>query len=308
VGRTRTTHRFFSSGSFPLKRIILLASALALSPTHPANAQEEAADTIIYGVRAPGWAGQISALGTNVLVGGLTAGLWQELRGGSFKDGFTRGALGGAFNYAGKRVAGRKFDGAGLVGRELAAVGSSVIRNASEGRPTFQQLSFPLGPLRLHVRPSTWRFDASLDVVSTLWLAWGIAEPELEFSTAESFSAGAPVFRTNNRLIVHRASRVHGGGFTLDGVILQSYVPAWGKPFLQRALAHERIHVIQADQISQSLIEPGAEWLLSRIPHGTRIGEQLDFNLSTELLGVLSRLFDRHADRPWELEAIYLSR
>jgi hypothetical protein len=259
-------------------------------------------------VRAPGWAGQVSALGTNVLLGGLTAGLWQELRGGSFRDGFTRGALGGAFNYAGKQVAGRKFEGAGLVGRELAAVGSSVIRNASEARPTFQQLSFPLGPMRLHVNPSSWRFDASLDVAGAAWLAWSIAEPELEFSVSESLSAGAPVFQTRNRLIVHRASRVHGGGFTLDGVVLQSDIPAWGTPFLQRALAHERIHVIQGDQISHTLIEPGTEWVMGKIPYGRRIGQRLDFNVSSELLGLLSRFFDRHADRPWELEAIYLSR
>jgi hypothetical protein len=31
-------------------------------------------------------------------------------------------------------------------------------------------------------------------------------------------------------------------------------------------------------------------------------------NLSTELLNLLANLFPKHIDRPWELEATYLSR
>ena len=73
--------------------LVLLALAV---PAAAQTGNTQSADTIIYGQRAPSWAAHAAVLTTNMVVGGLTAGLIQELRGGSFKDGFTRGALGGS--------------------------------------------------------------------------------------------------------------------------------------------------------------------------------------------------------------------
>ncbi len=292
-----------------MTRVLALAVALALATPGLLVAQiQESPDTIIYGRRAPRWAGQITAFSTNALLGGLTAGVLQELRGGSFKDGFTRGALGGAFVYTGKRMASRRFEGAGLLGREVAALGSSVVRNAGEARPMFDRLVFPIGPLRLQVSPRTGRLDASLDVIGAAWLAWAIAEPELDLAVRASLSGGAPIFRTRNKVIVTSANRLHGGGFTPAGVVLQSYVPAWGSVLLDRVLAHERVHVLQEDQLLHTWLEPGEEWLLSKLPYGQRIARRIDINVSTELLSLLAPLFSSHGSRPWELEAIYLSR
>jgi hypothetical protein len=284
-------------------------AGLALPTALRAQGQAaQSADTILYGVRAPGWAGHVTALSSNVLLGGLTAGILQELRGGSFKDGFSRGALGGVFTYAGKRVASRRFDGAGLLGRELAAVGSSVIRNASEARPAFDELMFTLGPLRLLARPGTRQLHASIDLVGAAWIAWGIAEPDLDLAVGESFSAGTAVFRTDNKVIVLNAGRTHGGGFTPASVVLLSHVPGWGSVFLERVAAHERVHVLQEDQMLHTWLEPLNELLVTRLPYDQRIARHTDLNWSAEMLGLLANLFARHADRPWELEAIYLSR
>jgi hypothetical protein len=85
-------------------------------------------------------------------------------------------------------------------------------------------------------------------------------------------------------------------------------VPVWGSVLLDRVLAHERVHVLQEDQLLHTWLEPGEEWLLRKLPFGDRIARRFDINLSTELLGVLALLFPAHAHRPWELEAIYLSR
>lgn len=258
---------------------------------------------------APRWAGQLTALSANVLLGGLSSGLWQELRGGSFKDGFTRGALGGSIAYAGKRIAAQPFDGAGLLGREVAAVGASVVRNAAEARRTFETVVLPVGPLRLHLRPLEKRLThASLDLVATGWILWGIAEDELRLDVDESISAGTAVFRTDNKLIIYTLNRLSGGGFTPAGVVLQSYVPAWGQPLLRRVLRHERVHVLQEDHLYHTVLAPAESWLLHKLPQGRRIERYIDLNGSTELLGLLTMLFPRHADRPWEIEAIYLSR
>ncbi len=286
--------------------VITVALPLAVRAQNPPRPSP---DTIVYGVRAPRWAAHAGILGVNAVLGGVSAGLLQELRGGSFKDGFSRGALGGTVTYFGKRVASRRFQGAGFLGREVSALGSSMVRNASEARPTFETMVFPIGPVRLHIQPHGKRpIDASLDVMGALWLAYGISEPELELDTKESLSAGAPVFRTDNKLIVFRSNQLHAGGITPAGTILLSHVPAWGQPFLERVLAHERVHVEQEDQIFHTLIEPAEIWLLGKVPYGDRIARHADFNLSADVLAVMNLLFKRHADRPWELEAIYLSR
>src|SRR5688572_16046106 len=86
---------------------------------------------------APAWVGDVTFLGANALTSGLSAGLLQRLRGGSFRDGLARGALGGSVKYAGMRVSAQRFDGAGLLGRHVAATGTSMVRNASDARPTF---------------------------------------------------------------------------------------------------------------------------------------------------------------------------
>ncbi|HSL72329.1 MAG TPA: hypothetical protein VK864_18925, partial [Longimicrobiales bacterium] len=91
-------------------------------------------------------------------------------------------------------------------------------------------------------------------------------------------------------------------------VVLQSFVPAWGTPFLERVAAHERVHVLQEDQLMHTLVGPGTEWLLRQLPYGSTVASRVDINLSTQLLGLLTRLFPTHIDRPWELEAVYLSR
>ena len=310
MGPAGAPRRFLTPGSIPLIRATLFRLALCLGACSlvPARAQAQSRDTIIYGSNAPGWAGQMTSLSVNTLFGGLAAGVFQELRGGSFKDGFARGALGGAVTYAGKRISGRRFSGAGLAGRELAALGSSMVRNAGEGRGLFQQLAFPVGPVWLHVTPETRRLSASVDVIGAAWLAWGIAEPELNFQAGESLSAGAPVFRTNGKLIVFGPNKLHGGGFTAAGNMLLSDVPAWGSVVLDRVAAHERVHVPQQDQLYLTLLEPGGKWLLSRVPYVKNIARHVDLNLSTELMGHASRLFDRHSSRPWEAEAIFFSR
>ena len=286
----------------------LLLLALAAPVAAQTGNDTQSRDTIIYGQSAPRWAGQLTALTANAVFGGLTAGVIQELRGGSFRDGFTRGALGGGVVYVGKRVSAARFDGAGFAGREIAALGSAVIRNASDARPALEQIVFPIGPLQLHVWPRQRRLDASFDVIAAGWIVYGLTEPELRFSTHESLSAGTAVFRTDNRVIVNEGNRVHAGGFAAAGVVFQSLVPAWGEAFLERALAHERVHVAQEDQLFYTILEPATDWIFSKVPHGPSIARRIDVNLSTELLGLLAHLFPKHIDRPWELEAIYLSR
>ena len=94
--------------------------------------------------------GELLVLGINAALGGATAGIAQELNGGSFLEGLREGAAGGAVVYAGKRLNTLDVDQAGLVGRMLGAVGASVIRNSAAARPpTAEPAPEEEEPLRL---------------------------------------------------------------------------------------------------------------------------------------------------------------
>jgi hypothetical protein len=258
---------------------------------------------------APRWAGELASFSANALLGGLTAGVMQHARGGSFSDGFLRGALGGGVVYAGKRVAAERFDGAGLLGREIAAAGISVSRNAALGLPSLSRLSFPIGPIRLNIERSDGvRVRPSLDLVALGWTAWALSRSELSLSAGRSLSAGTLVFRTDNEVLLLGNDSVHAGGIAAAGIILLSDVPAFGDRYLDRSFAHERVHVLQEDQLASLWIDPAADWLLSRTRAGERIAPYVDINLSAEVLRLFGGLFPVYDDRPWELESIFFAR
>lgn len=287
-------------------RAVLVTAFMAVLLT--ATRGEAQNDTIGFNVPAPKWVGQFTTFSANAVLGGVTAGVIQRIRGGSFKDGFTRGAFGGAIIYSGKKLAASRFFGAGVMGREVAAVGSSVVRNASEGRGTFDRLVFPVAFVKLYWDRTAGSLQPKLDVVSAGYTIYGIVEDELKFDAHESASAGMMVFRTDNKVIATKTDDQHAAGLQAEGVILRADVPGFGEKFLKLALAHERVHVLQDDQIFLTLNDPVDDWVWRRTTATRKVGRFVDINISTEMLRQLSRLIPNHADRPWELEATYLTR
>lgn len=287
-----------------MRRLVLATVLLTLSAAGEVEAQQ---DTLAYSARTPEWVGQFTTLSANAVLGGITAGIIQELRGGSFKDGFTRGALGGAIIYSGKRIAAERFDGAGLLGREVAAVGASVVRNASDGIGSFDRVILPAAFARIYwnrVQHSVW---VKLDVATAGYVVYAVLEDQLTFELGKSLSSGTPVFRTDNKLITYGTGEQHAAGVSRAGIVLRAEVPGWGDEFLDRAFAHERVHVLQDDQLFITLNDHLDDWALAKIGAG-RVSRHIDLNVSTEALRLLGSMIPNHADRPWEMEAIYLTR
>ncbi len=256
----------------------------------------------------PRWVGQFTAISANAILGGVTAGVMQHFRGGSFTRGLANGMLGGGVVWAGKWLTAQRFSGAGLAGREVAAVGGSMVRNAGLGRGLAEELVLPVGPVRLYVRPGeSWRVVPKVDATTVGWVAYGILERELEFDAAASISAGAPVFRTDGKVML-TDSDTHAAGITESGVILLADVPEYGSNVARRSFAHERVHVIQGDQIFLWWTKPVEEWAMTRAPGGKLAMRYVDINLSFPLLGFMGGWFPKHDDRPHELEAIFLAR
>lgn len=246
-------------------------------------------------LRETGLRQELTTAGLNMLIGGTTAALFRLIDGDFAWNALWKGGLGGGLAYVGKRVAVEDFYAAGLVGREVASVGGSVVRNASTGRGLLEEVVLPLGPVRLYVskeRGIIPRVDLATVVASGAFLA--IYDARLDFEA--SLSSGALVFRGTPPM---------PGVTTAGAMVVWPDMPAMEGP---RLMAHERIHVIQYDQISFSWGERAERWVTGQTPG---VGDILDrFDLGITALSLqtgLSWMLDYHV-RPWEREAYLLAQ
>lgn len=241
----------------------------------------------------------------NVALGGLSAGGLRILRGGSLREGLESGiagAAGGALVYAGKRVAVQRWGGAGFVGREVAAVGSSVVWNASAGRGMVDRLVLPVGPVRLYVALDEGvRVTPKLDVSSTVAIAFASLNGGIDWE--RSVSAGAPVFR---RTVPYAQAEVIGQ--QAAGVITYRDRLGRGEPGESslETLAHEQVHVIQRDQSFLFWSEPAEEALFGATPAGRVLRLHLDVGFDVVAKLLVKQVVD-YETRPWEREAHLLS-
>jgi hypothetical protein len=291
-------------------RLLVAALLLAL----PAAAQAQCPPPLVPPDAAPPcvadwptWAGDLAVLGGNAFLGGLSAGVLHKLRGGDFSDAFMRGLAGGAVAYGGKRIAVQRFGGAGLVGRQVAAVGASMVRNAGEGLGPVERVSLPVGPVWLEVGGQRPWVSARVDVMSAGWLISGILNPDLRFDAGMSISSGAHVFVADNRVIAGQDSD-HAHGITEPGFMALGNVPAFGRHVAGEVFRHERVHVLQMDQLFLTVTGPAERRALEAVPGLRRLAPYIELNLSGALLGVLGGAMDDYVRRPWETEALFMSR
>lgn len=200
-----------------------------------------------------------SILSANALVGAVSAGVTAWLRGEDFSDAFVWGAVGGTGSYLGKRIASERFDGAGFLGREVAAVGHSVIENVGRGGAPLSQLWFPVGPVR--VRPAVFGsgWSTQVDVATMSRLVYSLAQPELDFDWGKTLQQGAPVFVATGNAILTGGEAVRGvaGG----GVIWLSGTPGSES---EKIIVHEMTHIIQTDFAAAVVSYPVEGWLRGR--------------------------------------------
>jgi hypothetical protein len=255
------------------------------------------------------WVGEVAYLGGNAILGGVTAGVMRELRGGSFWEAFRVGAVGGSVSYAGKRIAAESFVGAGLLGREVAALGSSIAHNAADGRTALAEIVLPVGFARLYLRRDSASLlgvaaAAKLDL-ATLIAAGYLGFTADEFDLGASLSTGTPVF-----VVRERMSEQDWTGLQVAGVIRLTGDPpagsASGTTFPQ-ALAHETVHVLQYDFALLVWSDPAEQWLTARLPGGSWIDRHVHLGLVLPGWALANAVLPYTA-RPWEQEAHFLTR
>lgn len=280
-----------------LSAVVVFVAAASLAPAHAA-AQTSCTSMAECPAYRPalGFEQELRTAGVNALLGGATAAVVRMVRGEPVWEGFWAGAVGGGVGYVGKRVAVEDFYGAGFLGRELASVGGSVVRNAAAGVGPLDEIVLPVGPVRLYVSREhgiTPRVDlASVAVAGAFMLAH-----DARLDLAATLSAGALVFRGDALM----------PGLSSAGVMMvwdDDAIPAHEGP---RLMAHERVHILQYDQAFLTWGEPVERWMADRSRLPRAILDHVD--VGGFVLGArsgLSLALDYH-DRPWEREAYFLA-
>ncbi len=285
-------HRVFAAWRLRFTPALAVVLSLSLAPSVAFGQAASASEDLVWG--------DLTFTAASAALGAITGGLGRWLNGGSFSEGFTIGSAGGALAYGGRRVAVADFAGAGIVGRQISAVGASMVANTAGGRAPLERVDLAVGPLILRFGPSeTLNPQPRLVLWDAFWLISAIAEPRLQFDWRESLSYGSPVFFAPEHEVGHRAAGKHRGGLILLG---QNYRPT--------TLEHEFVHVLQFDMVHRFWGQPLEGWALRALGVGPEISRWVELGLTGPLLGaaVKEALSLEWEQRPWEVEAEYLSR
>lgn len=206
----------------------------------------------------PEWVEDFGIVAANVLIGGATAAVSAWLGDRDVSDAFMGGALGGGVGFLGKRVAAEDFDGAGLTGRHIGAVGANIVSNAGRGLGWLEEIWLPVGPVWIQTRRDPgWR--ARIDLPEVAVVAWALSRSELQFDAGASLQNGALFFRApDHRMIRRNGNRV--AGFAATGVVFVGQSPLSEGT----VRAHEMTHVVQQDFLLHTWSRPleAAGWRL----------------------------------------------
>ena len=282
-------------------RVAALLVALASAPAF-ASAQPP------YGYLNPDndAGAELQLLTINVAIGAVTAGLYQLARGGPVLPAVRTGGIGGALAYAGKRVAVERWSGAGFFGREIGAVGHSLIRNGSDGRGAFDRLILPVGPVRFYVQPDSQSWiQVRADLLSVVYGTMQVAAGR-PLDGHASLSSGALVFKVTDDPLVVGGGQCRSG-LTIGSVVVLTDLSGLATDDRNPTWAHERVHIGQFDQLFATLSDPAEEWLARRNRAVAGVKRYVDFNIVSLALVIPMVAMD-YDHQPWEREAVRLTR
>lgn len=244
-------------------------------------------------------------VGINAAIGVVIATAWSVVRGRGFSGGLHEGAghglVGGAVMAAGRQIAASPFAGSGFAGREVSAVGISLITSAGRDHVT---LSFPVGPVAFQVvdgRSFDWRINA----VNAIAAVVNSVSATDRIDAGLSLSSGTLVFRGDRRTF-HTSSGEATGSEAFASIKLAQDAFD-GSGVVPRALFHENVHVLQDDFLTTAVTNPIERAAIERSSLGRRISRHVDIGLlSVIVTGTVNGVVP-YAARPWEREAYALT-
>lgn len=290
-----------------MRRVALLgvAGLAALMPLAEALAQQQPTQEPLPEQVLGNLSGgeRVAHLAVNGALGGFSAAMFALARGKNPWRAALKGFGGGVVMGAGKQVAGKRFDGSGLIGRQLASLGTSVVRSASEDTVV---VILPVGPMTFEIRPSAVdRVRPRVNLVAATTLLYYVIRADTRVDLGATFSAGAPVFRFPTETVFTRDGIIFG---RMDfGTIVLGATPTILDAQRRMTLPHESIHIVQYDFLEQALSLPPERAILRKLGVGEGFLRHVDIGaISVMLAGVLQMHMD-YEDRPWEREAVILT-
>ena len=283
---------------------VFAATILACTPLTNAAAQDTVHGSDVHEARTRlSGRDRAAHLAINGALGSFSAAMVALATGKDPWRAALQGFGGGIALGAGKQIAGHRFDGAGLVGRQVAAFGTSLVRSASEDTLV---LLVPVGPMTLEIRPSAVdRVRPRVNVVSAGTMLYYIIRDDTRIDWNATLSSGAPVFRFPTETVSTRDGVIFGR-MDFGTILLGARPPIMD---LQRylTLPHESIHIAQYDFLDHALALPPERAILRKLGVGEGFLRHVDLGVvSVMLAGVLQMHMD-YDERPWEREAVILT-
>jgi len=213
-------------------------------------------------------------LALNVAIG-ATASVARALASGApVRVALAKGLLGGSLMSGGMELVGTESRSARFAGLQLTAVGASVARNADARAPLFSDVTLPIYPLYVRVRPHADRpVTARLSVMSAARLASVMtsgSRPRVDWR--ETLATGAPVLRSPKwRLPSSSCPLPCEGAFAQHNAGVVVYSASAGTDYdLERSLAHESLHLAQQTRDAVLDAIPMSDAALWRLGAGGR--------------------------------------
>jgi hypothetical protein len=285
-----------------MRRIAVLGAAglVAIAPLSEAMAQHPEHEHVVGRLSGRD---RVAHLAVNGALGGFSAAMFALARGKNPWHAAVMGFGGGVAMGAGKQVAGKRFDGAGLVGRQLSALGTSVVRSASEDTMI---VLVPMGPMTLEVRPrAVDRVRTRVNLVGSATVLYYIIRADTRVDVGATLSAGAPVFRFPTETVSTRDGIIFG---RMDfGTIVLGAAPSVLDEQRRMTLPHESIHVAQYDFLEHALSLPPERAILRALGVGERFLRHIDIGVISVMLAGVLQMQMGYDERPWEREAVMLT-
>jgi hypothetical protein len=207
-------------------------------------------------------------LALNVAIGATTSIARAVVSGAPIRSTIAKGVLGGSMMSAGMELIGRESPATRFAGLQLTAVGASVARNADDGAPAFSDITLPIYPFYVRVRPGArYPVTARLSTMSALRLAAvlsGASRPSMDWGA--TLATGAPVLRSPKWRLPSSTCSSCEGAYAQHNAGVIVYSASAGTDFdLRRTLAHEAVHIAQQSRDAVLHAVPASDAALGRL-------------------------------------------
>jgi hypothetical protein len=279
-------------------RVIAVITAIAMVAADRCDAQ-------MAGDQVPGSNFPL-VLAANMAVGAGTAAIGRIIAKKNPLKAAVTGAIAGSVVFAGKWMVAKNDDRSNLLGRSIAAVGSSAVRDAAAGNPYLANVVLPYGVVRVHVTRLTQKpVSVRLDLAASIATLVNASSSSEQLQLKKSIISGVPFFLIDRNKRGGSLEGIHQAGVVTYRTETPFVVQA--EETTRKMLGHELAHVVQSDFLFIAYASPVEDWLFPLLPGGRTIHRFVDIGLHVPMLSAANAIVP-YTDRPWEREAVTLAR